>query len=77
MRLGKAEVSKLRGWAGALGPASAEQCLRSFRKIPDTGCTMLELFGLVLQALIAEVARRETRDGQIWPVVHRCFRDAT
>ena len=77
LRLGEAEVSKLRGWARALGPAPAEQCLRSFQKIPDAGCTMFQLFGLVLQALIAEVARRETRDGQIWTVVRRCFRDVT
>ena len=59
LRLGEAEVSKLRGWARTLGPALAKEHLRSFREIPDAGCRVVELFGLVLQALIAEVARRE------------------
>ena len=77
LRLGEAEVSKLRGWAHALRPGSAKQCLRSFQPIPDASCTVVQLFGLVLQALIAEVARRESRDGQIWTVVRRCFRDDT
>ena len=77
VRLREAEVSKLRDWARSLGPSAAEADLRSFQKIPAASCTVVELFGLVIFALIAEVTRRQAQDGQIWSVVRRGFRDDT
>ena len=77
VRLREAEVSKLRDWARSLGPSAAEADLRSFQKIPAASCTVVELFGLVIFALIGEVTRRQAQDGQIWSVVRRGFRDDT
>ncbi len=76
LRLSADDFRKLDDWALTLRPEVAGQWMHSFQKASN-GSSRAAVIGLVTLAFIAEIARRETWDGSIWPVVRRHFREST
>ena len=69
IRLAEVEVRRLWRWANSLDPINCKNWLWSHNYLNDIGCRRYELFGLILQALIAENGRRKAWDGMIWKSV--------